>query len=291
MLLSIVYSHVMKFDLFKYYNPTYDGKDNLAFYEKGQIYFQQPEKFNDPWDCKAPKISFSRQISFLKEFHYYISEGFEKSLVDAEWARNEKLSRTDIREKYKTLFKEALENIREKIGVFSMSFVPDSELMWSHYASSHSGYMLHFQIVLEDYFTNPVLKDFGIPVPVIYKKQRPNLSIASYMSNREKQIYDLIRYKSEAWKYEHELRLLNEVKFGFIDIPHSWLKSIVVGLAVKTDLKNKLLRIGRELNIPVFFANIHEYNYQIEIPGFGVNGVAGRNNYKTLIESKVLEIK
>ena len=263
----------------------------MAFYEKGQIYFQQPEKFNDPWDCKAPKIFFPRSKSFLKDFHYYLSKGYKKNIVDAEWEKNEKLSRGEIREKYRLLFEKALENIRQKIGVFSLSFIPDSELMWSHYASSHSGYMLHFQIVLDEYFKNPVLKETGIPIPVIYKKTRPTLNIATYYSNRERHIYDLIRFKSEAWNYEKELRLMNENKYGFIDIPTTWLQSITVGLAAKNEFKETLKSIGKKMNIPVFFAHIHEANYQIEIPGLGINGTDGRSGYKDLVASKILEIK
>ena len=281
----------MKLDLFKYYSPTYEGKDNLAFYEKGQIYFQQPEKFNDPWDCKAPKIFFPRSKSFLKEFHYHLSRGYNKDLVDAEWVKNQKLSRGEIRDKYRLLFEEALENIRRKIGIFSLSFIPDSELMWSHYASSHAGYMLHFQILITDYFTNTVLKDTGIPIPVIYKKKRPSLNIATYYSNREKHIYDLIRFKSEAWSYENELRLMNESKFGFIDTPVTWLKSITVGLAAKNEFKETLKNIGNKMNIPVFFAHINEENYQIDIPGLDINGIAGRSSYNNLIASKALELK
>jgi hypothetical protein len=281
----------MKLDLFKYYSPTYEGKDNLAFYEKGQIYFQQPLKFNDPWDCKAPIISIPRQISCLKEFHYYITSRYSVDFANNEWEKAKKFSRAEIRDKYKKLFEEALANIRQKIGVFSLSFIPDNELMWAHYASSHSGYMLHFQIIPEDYFVNPVLKDIGIPIPVIYKKQRTTLNITSYYSNREKHMYDLIRYKSEAWKYEYELRLVNVTIFGFIDIPKSWLKSITVGLATKNELKEKLKSIGHELNIPVFFANIHENNYQIEIPGLNIKGIDGRRKYEEVVASKVLESK
>ncbi len=47
-------------NLFKYYAPKYEKEDNLSFYSKESIYFQQPIRFNDPWDCKAyflqPKI-------------------------------------------------------------------------------------------------------------------------------------------------------------------------------------------------------------------------------------------
>lgn len=281
----------MILSLFKYYSPTYEGKDNLAFYEKGQIYFQQPEKFNDPWDCKAPKIFFPRSKSFLKEFHYYLSRGYSKDLVDTEWEKNEKLSRGEIREKYRFLFEEALENIRQRIGVFSLSFIPDSELMWSHYASSHSGYMLHFKIDINEYLTNPVLIETGIPIPVVYKKKRPTLNIATYYSNREKHIYDLIRFKSEAWSYENELRLMNEAKYGFIDLPETWLQSITVGLAARSALKEALKNIGKKLHIPVFLAHIHEEYYQIEIPGLHIDGIEGRSSYKNLLDSKILELR
>lgn len=280
----------MRLNLFKYYSPTYDNKDNLAFYEKGQIYFQQPEKFNDPWDCKAPKISFPRSLSFLKEFHCRLFRGYSASNLDAEWKKNKKLSRGEIRERYRQLSEEAFDNIRRTIGVFSLSFIPDSELMWSHYASSHSGYMLHFQILINEYYTNPVLKDTGIPIPVIYKKKRPTLNMATYYSDREKYIYDLIRFKSDAWCYENELRLMNIAKYGFIDTPATWLQSIIIGLAAKNDFKEKLKNIGKKMHIPVFLANIHEENYQIEIPGLGIDGTAGKSSYKNIIDSNILEL-
>lgn len=126
---------------------------------------------------------------------------------------------------------------------------------------------------------------------MIYKKERPTLNVATYYSNREKHIYDLIRFKSEAWNYENELRLMNEAKYGFIDIPATWLQSITVGLAAKKEFKETLKSIGRKMNIPVFFANIHEENYQIEIPGLSINGMVGRNSYQELIASKSLELK
>lgn len=281
----------MILNLFKYYSPTYEGKVNLSFYEKGQIYFQQPKKFNDPWDCKAPKIFFPRSKSFIKEFHYYLSRGYSKDLVDAKWEKNEKLSRGEIRGKYRILFEEALENIRKKIGVFSLSFIPDSELMWSHYASSHSGYMLHFKIDINEYFTNPLLKETGIPIPVVYNKKRPKLNIATYYSNPNKHIYDLIRFKSEAWSYENELRLMNDAKYGFIDLPETWLQSITVGLSARIALKESLKNIGSKLHIPVFLAHIHQENYQIEIPGLHIDGIEGRSSYKNLLNSRILELK
>jgi len=111
------------------------------------------------------------------------------------------------------------------------------------------------------------------------------------IQNREKHIYDLIRFKSDAWSYENELRLMNETKYGFIDTPATWLQSITIGLAAKNDFKENLKNIGRKMHIPVFLANIHEEDYQIEIPGLGIDGTEGRSSYKNLIDSKILELK
>lgn len=84
---------------------------------------------------------------------------------------------------------------------------------------------------------------------------------------------------------------MNEAKYGFIDTPATWLQSITVGLAAKNEFKETLKIIGKKMHIPVFFAHIHEKNYQIDIPGLDINGIAGRSSYKNLIASKALELK
>jgi len=281
----------MKLNLFKYYAPKYNGEYNLSFYEKGQIYFQKPERFNDPWDCKAPKIVIPRQVGFLRDFHFYISRMHGDVWAREAWNRIKNLPRPQIRETYRNLFDEALENIRKKIGVFSLSFVPDSELMWSHYAESHTGYMLHFEIVTEYYLTDHLMTDIGVPIPVIYKTQRHNINIASYHSNPEKNIYDLIRFKSNAWSYEYELRLINEKKFGFISYPNSWLKSITLGIASEEKLKEKLISIGNELNLSVFFAEIDKEHFKINIPGLNIDGSKGHKSYNEIVSTKIIELK
>lgn len=73
---------------------------------------------------------------------------------------------------------------------------------------------------------------------------------------------------------------MNVTNNGFFDIPANWLQSIIIGLATTKDFKEKLITIGRKMNIPVFLANMHAENYQVEIPGLAIDGVAGKSNYK-----------
>ena len=81
-----------------------------------------------------------------------------QAYAKTEWLKISKLTRTETQQRFVNLFKEGYEGLRSKIGVFSLSFIPDSELMWSHYAPSHSGYVLHFQIAPTTYYIDPSLK-------------------------------------------------------------------------------------------------------------------------------------
>ena len=109
----------MKLDLFKYYAPEFEKSPNLSFYEKGAVYFQQPYKFNDPWDCKAPNITIPRQINFLRDFHFYITSQYGKEFSNRTWTEYQTFSRSKIKNIYKDLFEDALKNTRMEIGVFS----------------------------------------------------------------------------------------------------------------------------------------------------------------------------
>jgi len=277
-------------NLFKYYAPKYKGEYNLSFYSRGSIYFQIPKEFNDPWDCKAPHITIPRQINSLKDIWFNMAKQRGTDYVETEWQKIKNWPRTEIKLQFDKLFKEAIEKQRSKIGVFSLSFIPDSELMWSHYASSHSGYMLHFQINITQSCADLSLKNTGVLLPVKYIDKRTIWNLRTYYNNREKHIIDLVRFKSNAWEYECELRLLNINKWGFIKTPCNWLKSIVIGMDTESELRSKLENIGKELNASVFSALMNKKEYKIDIPGLEIDGNDGKNRYKEIINSKIFEL-
>jgi hypothetical protein len=266
--------------------------DNLSFYTEGSIYFQKPTEFNDPWDCKAPPITIPRKINLLKDIWFNLAKQHGITLAETVWQKMEKeLTRNQIKQSFDKYFKEAFERPRSKIGLFSLSFIPDCELMWSHYASSHSGYMLHFQIDIAQYFVDSSLKNVGLPVPVEYRDKREVWDLANYFTDRTAHMYDLIRFKSKAWTYEYELRLFHENRCGFIKTPNNWLKSIVIGIDAEDELKNNLKRIGNELDISVFLSLMNKKEYKIDIPGLEINGNDGRTSYNEVINSKIFELK
>ncbi len=276
-------------NLFKYYAPKYKGKDNLSFYNEGLLYFQKPAKFNDPWDCKAPQIKCPRGRKELNEIWSKLAIRKGQDFTNAK-RKNNDLSRSDESQLLVEHFSKSYEALRSKIGVFSLSFIPDSELMWSHYASSHTGYMLHFQIDITQCETDSSLGDVGLLIPVIYRNKIEVWNLKDYDNNRLKYAYDLIKYKSKAWEYERELRLLNTDKWGFIKTPSNWLKSIVIGIDTDNEFRDKLNEIGNALNIPVLVSEMNKGEYKIDIPGLGINEDDGRKHYEKAIKMKVFNL-
>lgn len=280
----------MKLHLFKYLSPKHEGSWNLAFHEKKSLFFQQPQNFNDPWDCAVPPLIVPRQINTLKEIYFKIKQNKEERCVNEGWNRLESLPKPDIIYHFKRLFKESFGQLRSKVGVFSTSTIPDSELLWSHYANCHSGYCLYFVIDVNEYFENSTRTSTPIPVPVIYKENIQKWHLKKYFTEREKYLYNLLRYKSKAWSYEHEIRLLNENVNGFVEYPKRWLKGIISGMAAEEPFKECLRKIGEEIQVPVYSAIADDSDYKILIPDFPISGLDGERHYNEVVSSQVFDL-
>lgn len=242
----------MNLQLFKYYSPKYKDEWNLSFWEKESLFFQAPCKFNDPWDCKLPKLVIPRQKNTLKKFHEYLTMCHGEQYSQDIWVHLEKLGRAEQRGYYNDRFGETIEDLRARVGVFSTSCIPDSELLWAHYGYSHQGYCLQLGYNFAEYFKDPELSAFGLTIPVKYIAKRQKWKVGHYLENPDEYIYDLISYKSSAWLYEYEVRLLNIDNNGFFSFPRHWLKSIIVGLAADEGLKSKLAEAAAHFRIPIY---------------------------------------
>jgi hypothetical protein len=277
-------------NLFKYYAPKFEDAYNLDFYTRGEIYFQNPSKFNDPWDCNAACITIPRQLKSLQSIYFNIVKRNDEDIAKLNWQQFCLLPRAEMKRRLLGLFTNVIELQRSKIGVFSLSFIPDSELMWSHYGLKHTGYVLHFQIDMNQY-AEPSLKDKYTPILVKYCKNRLDWNLENYFSDKSNHVHDLIRYKSAAWSYECELRLLNVHAGGFFKIPKNWLKSIIMGIKIDDELRVRLIDAGNNLNLPVWQASMNDRNYKVDIHGLEYDTASGGRAYRELLDSKYFELQ
>src|SRR5690554_7638006 len=102
--------------------------------------------------------------------------------------------------------KEALSKVlshSEKVGIYSLSKTFDDELLWAHYANSHTGFCIEYNLeVLINTYKHDNLYHF----PVTYKKNPPSVDINDIISARESNsiIQKMTSHKSLKWKRSEE---------------------------------------------------------------------------------------
>ena len=134
------------------------------------------------------------------------------------------------------------------VGVLSLSAVPDSILMWSHYADFHRGIMLAIDTdLLPPVWLNHLVK-------VEYRTDRVVMDMKWLpQSHGHKEfIRRMMRTKSCAWEYEQEYRLLFKLNGltqrplddgspgFFVKIPPPAIREVFVGCKCPTAIEHKI---------------------------------------------------
>lgn len=228
--------------LYKYYSLTDDDELNSKKFEtlKNQlVYMSNINDFNDPFDGKA----FFYNPAMLKK---------EKRL---------KKIKGKIIDDFTVFHKGAAFTAND------MQSMP----MWAHYANNHYGFCVAYDMTD---VRNLDLKSCTFPVQ--YTNER--LDITSYMKtyveminrtiDKDKKygvkkhiIYDmsliylsayLCNIKHSTWEYEKEFRCTMGVNSTGMPYAKAYPKAIYIGLNCAKDNEKKLLKIAKELKIPIY---------------------------------------
>lgn len=111
----------------------------------------------------------------------------------------------------------------KSMGVFCLAEHIDSVLMWSHYASNHTGIAIQFD------FRGQTRCDL-LPIwKVRYQSKRPIIRDL-HSSNPELPIADALAIKADFWRYEGEWRAMKPNRAGtFIQFDPKIITGIVFG--------------------------------------------------------------
>ncbi len=202
----------------------YDGLAQLYRYESynrdylvglikdSRLHFSEPQKFNDPWDCRLhyDYASLSDPKIFEEHIQWYIDvtrriTGLPQQKI---------LGRANIFRKDSRFFISKLnelsiamgEEIARRYRVYCLAAQPNCELMWAHYGNKHKGICLEFS-------TADSL--FGNALRISYRAHYPSISLTS------DEDLSIILIKSAVWSYEHEYRLVAQERS--ISFPHPTL--------------------------------------------------------------------
>lgn len=249
-----------------------DGKGLRSLISNRDIMFTNPKSFNDPFDCfPVLKLKPFKDLKSNNPYMYSALgldrlKGAERILA-VEKMYNRMRSRIKSGDFISDLFSQA--------SVLSLSKIPDSVLMWSHYAQHHRGAVVEFKIPINRarFFNHEYSHADLISLDVKYEKNRPIMVFDGSPASRETILDQMFLVKSEVWAYEQESRVIkNEGGQGVFSFESDLLNSIILGARNESQVEIKALvsQAGRELGrtIPVFQSEICSRSYKVNLPKF-----------------------
>jgi hypothetical protein len=228
------------------------------------LHFSDPRRFNDPWDCRPwfnaanldDPVTLDHHIQWYKD----ITRRQRRDISEAQIEATAQRLRSDIphfRSKIAQVSHSMANGIGDRYRVYCLSARSDCELMWAHYAASHSGICLEFS-------THNA--EFATALQVVYAERYPSFDITA--SGEEHSLLLLIA-KSSSWQYEQEYRLVSletanatlhgtlmSVE-GKVGIPSNALTSIIVGCLASDDTVETVREIIRSSGKPINLIRCH----------------------------------
>lgn len=214
-------------------------RDLLAI-EKNYFWGSNFEQLNDP--CET-LISSDKFKSLTKTFVKLLNKNSERELKKVH---------------------EALDNVigrGREIGIYSLSASYNDELLWAHYANSHKGFCIEYDLdlLLETYPTDKVYS-----FPIKYSKNPPEVDVSDVSNKEEISIVKkLAGNKSRNWGYEKEYRVITQ-KSGEHPYNYRAVKAIYFGLRMPNEWKDEMMNTLKGRGIAYYQINQVQGKYLFE---------------------------
>lgn len=202
--------------LYKYLSQT-----RIDVIEKNMIRFTQYGDFNDPFELNPniDKLAEEDEIKNLvgKNFAKLIEEEYDKNAIISAFiskenfihlARNKEESIKNLVVDIEPYIASLLPNMLQQttnslLGALSLSEICDHELMWSHYADEHKGYVIGFDSSHSFFNQKKSPEDELRHLRKIeYRKSPPVINLMKTNAS------EMFFVKSSKWEYEVEWRML-----------------------------------------------------------------------------------
>lgn len=174
------------------------------------------------------------------------------------------------------------ESFNKQFGVLSLTKRNDNFIMWSHYANSHTGYVIEFDHS-NQYFNKTINENDRLRKlnDIIYVEQRPNITLFDSTIEEEKltdfMVEKILLTKSKYWAYEEEMRMIQPLKESDIQINNGEVhlfkfdaqavKNVFFGVNADTAFKDNVLQLlsnPKYQHVEVFQGGLSKSEYKIE---------------------------
>lgn len=184
-------------------------------------YFYSPtrEKLNDPYEGLFSRELYESQLNKLKEILGVGIQSFD-----------------NVKDSFEKLL-----GFIDSAGIYSLSTDHVDELLWAHYADSHNGFCIEYE--LGELVTFKGAANYCTPVKYLNSPPHIELSdITDLQNSNEVLLQKILATKSTRWNYEKELRILTSLP-GKHSYNYGAVKSIYFGMRMDPEKQKKIMEL------------------------------------------------
>ena len=252
-------------DVLYKYKPWNDYTKKIL--TDGELYFPSIGKLNDPFEGSIPYIFDQSELTTENIFRWMYKMAKH---THPTWKEQEIYDYVCEEQKKGRLFDEkhiekqnieTREDVEKLFGILSLTTKSNNFLMWSHYANSHTGICIGFNVHKVFDAVKGTLRD------VIYQTYLP---VKHLDDDTAQFITNLLFTKSKDWEYEDEYRLIKmNASNSIIKIPLESIVSITLGCKIPIEAKNEIIYIVKK-QIPsckIYEASLSKTKFELDING------------------------
>ena len=200
----------------------------------GTLRATQPAALNDPFECAVTTTYIIPDE---------VEENRELAKVFTEINENKPVTEGDVRRarrEHGSLFTRQLftEQVSTRFGIVSFTTDPYHPLMWSHYTTDGSGFVIGYDVAELSKLTGPE----GSLRNVEYGERPPRILGPIVLVSPESNLPILLSNKSDHWSYETEWRLIVELN-----------KTIGIGETDQHGQPINLVQVPNEAVVTVYY--------------------------------------
>lgn len=213
---------------------------DLNSLKNDEFWASNTSQLNDPCEGLISIDDYQQQIENLKNIFYKHSTNL--SLIEQS-------------------FQNIINMKDTKLGIFSLSKTYNDELLWAHYANSHKGFCIEYDLELLLAKRNPKHRCFDVQ----YSNNIPTLSFSKILEKKDPDalIKTMLGYKSECWYYENELRIITEVQ-GSNSYDYRAVKAIYFGLKTPNEEIERVMETLQGRKIKYFQMHLKPNSFKFE---------------------------
>ena len=271
------------FESFPYFKAIAPKWDMDRFIEqKGWDQRKIEDMLEESWEAQLQKYpNLKIPFSSVKGLMTAMLEQARPNLTD-----HFKQFMTVDGETYRELAIDTLLNaMNREIGILCLTEKRDNLLMWAHYASNHSGFVVQFDTE-SSYFDQRKKTDEirGHLRKVRYAKKQPELVLMDRNLSQEQTIDrwvdDIFFVKSKHWEYEQEWRMAMTLrdcqrviqrgshKIHLFPFPKDSVRALILGCKISKEDKDFIIKIVEQdadySHVEIIQAKIDDKKYRLK---------------------------